>query len=74
MIMLRMTRFAMGGPCARKEAQRMVATKVQSDAEPPMLMTAGTVGASPLSGGRKATSNHQRKMNANRKQLSRAKG
>ncbi|SEJ96209.1 hypothetical protein SAMN05518849_12120 [Sphingobium sp. AP50] len=39
-----------------------------------MPMTAGTLGATPLSGGRKAISDIQRKMNANRKQLSRAKG
>lgn len=72
-IMLRMARFAMGGASARKEAQLMVAEKVQAAAELQMRAMTGALGATPLSRTRKTISHYQRKVSANKKRLSKVK-
>lgn len=73
-IMLRMARFAMGGPSAQKEAQLMIAEKVQAAAELQIRVMTGALGATPLSGTKKTISHYQRKVSANRKRLSKSKG
>lgn len=73
-IMLRMARFAIGGPSAHKEAQLMISEKIEAAAELQMRLMTGTLGATPLSGTRKAISHYQRKVSANKKRLSSVKG
>lgn len=73
-IMLRMARFAMGGPSAQKEAQLMISEKIEAAAELQMRLMTGALGTTPLSGTRKTISHYQRKVGANKKRLSTAKG
>lgn len=66
-IALRMAKLAAGGEAAAREAQLMIAEKVQAGIE----LQSALLGTTPLGGTRKAIKHYRRKVGANRRRLTR---
>lgn len=68
---LRMAKIAAGGKAGAREAELMVAEKVQAGIELQSRLLTGRLGLSPLAGTRNTLRHYRRKVAANRKRLSR---
>jgi hypothetical protein len=67
---LRAIRIAQGGPAGRAEAQRMVHEKVEAAAALQRRLLEGGLGDTPASASARSIAHYRRKVNANRRRLS----
>jgi hypothetical protein len=70
-VVLRSLKIAAGGPAADREAQLMVAEKMESAAELGMAASSGALGLSPQATTGKVVRHYGRKVRANKRRLSR---
>lgn len=68
---MRTAKIAMGGAAADREAERMVAEKLESAFELQMALMTGGLGTTPLAGTTKVLRHYKRKVAANRRRLAR---
>jgi hypothetical protein len=68
---LRTIKIAQGGPAGQAEAERMVREKVEAAAALQAQALTGGLGATPASASAHAIAHYRRKVNANRRRLSR---
>jgi len=69
-VALRLMKLAAGGRAAEREAQRMVAEKIDAAAVANAHLAAGLLSGAPAAGQRKALAHYRRKVRANRRRLS----
>jgi hypothetical protein len=67
---LRAMRLAQGGVAARAEAQRMVSEKLEAALALQAQALTGGLGATPASASKRTIAHYRRKVNANRRRLS----
>lgn len=69
---LRSLRIAQGGASGRAEAKRMVSEKVAAAADLQVRALTGGLGATPASASARTIAHYRRKVNANRRRLTKA--
>jgi hypothetical protein len=67
---LRTLKIAQGGAAGRAEAERMVSEKMQAGLDLQALALAGGLGVTPASASARTLAHYRRKVNANRRRLS----
>lgn len=69
---LRTLKIAQGGASGRAEAERMLSEKVEAGVALQALAMTGGLGATPASASARTLAHYRRKVNANRRRLSKA--